>query len=106
MDGRMASIDSLQTAASIHLDTILSADEELHDLGNFAFVSIRLPESHWLLVDWVPEYSNSRTRCQYVAVTFLTIQYYTVTHARDANTYTRDAKYVNVLFSALKAYAH
>ena len=30
------------------------------------YVSIRLPESHGLLVDSITEYGNERTKCQYV----------------------------------------
>ena len=42
IDGRLASVDSLRTAARFCLAAILSADEALRDLGTFAFVASHL----------------------------------------------------------------
>ena len=42
MDGRLASTNSLQTAARVCLTAILSTDEVLHDLVTFDFVASHL----------------------------------------------------------------
>ena len=42
LDGRLASADSLRTAARICLSCILSADEALRDVGPFSFVALHL----------------------------------------------------------------
>ena len=42
LDGRLASADSLRTAARVRLAAIPSAEEALRDLGTFAFVASHL----------------------------------------------------------------
>ena len=42
LDGRLASAESLRTAAQVHLACTPSADEALRDLGTFEFVALHL----------------------------------------------------------------
>ena len=42
LDGRLASADSLRTAARVRLAAILSAEEALRNFGTFAFVASHL----------------------------------------------------------------
>ena len=42
LDGRLASVDSLQTAVRVFLANIPSVEEALRNLATFAFVALRL----------------------------------------------------------------